>query len=62
MTSSKIRGFQTPSPLRHLPQGDFRQKCLLWSNLKLPNQDLALNIIQNKNQSTCCWLNVLDMK
>ena len=76
MTSSKIRGFQTPSPLHHLPSSlpshllpnppPFPKmilgKIFYGKIKKLKNQDLAMNIIQNKNRSTSCWLNVLDIK
>ena len=68
MTSSKIRVFtiQTTSPFRHFchtpgPLDDVIfhwQNCFLLQKFKnYENQDLAMNIIQYKNQSTCCWLN-----
>ena len=38
-------------------------KIVLYGKIyKLQNQDLEMNIIQNKNQFTSCWLNFLDMK
>ena len=74
MTSSKIRVFQIPSPLRHLssslpyPIDDviFYQTPLFfprWFSAKLfkiTKSWFSLNIIQNKNQSACWWLNVLE--
>ena len=70
MTSSKIRGFQTPSVIfRHLRQTPplddviFPQPPPLFPKMifgklifmvKLRNQDLAMNIKQNKDQSHCC--------
>ena len=78
MTSSKIRVFRPPSPFCHLPSllpdVIFHQhpspfpklifgKIELYSIIeKLRNQDLTMNIIRNKYQSNCCYLNALDIK
>ena len=71
MTSYNIRGIQTPSPLRHLsssfnppsfPKMIFGKVLFYGKVGKLRNQDLAMNIIQNKNKSNYCKLNVLEMK
>ena len=61
MTSSDDVIFSQPPPL--FPKMIFGKNVYFMAKFKKSkNQDLAMNIIQNKNQSTCCWLNVLDMK
>ena len=64
MTWSNFLKFVVFRPLHPppFPKMIFGEIIFYGKIYKLLNQDLAMNFIQNKNQSNCSWLNVLDIK